>query len=122
PYADIAIASALPAMLFFLAAWVGVHYFAHRFDLKGLQKSELPGWAAAAISAPFFAAPLVVLILMLMVLAYSPAYSAMIATAVTVVMLIWDGQKKRLSAPLFLDRMMVAVVDASRQIALIAAI
>lgn len=122
PYADIALASALPALLFFFAAWVGVHYFALRFGLQALPAGELPGWAAAAAAAPFFAAPLIVLILMLMVLAYSPAYSAMIATAVTVAMLVWDGQKKRLSAPLFLQRMMIAVVDAARQIALIAAI
>ena len=122
PYADIAIASALPALLFFFAAWVGVHYFAHRFNLQGLPASELPGWRIAAVSAPFFVTPLVVLIVMLLVLTYSPAYSAMIATAVTVAMLVWDGQKKRLSAPLFLQRMMVAVVDAARQIALIAAI
>lgn len=122
PYADIAIASALPAILFFFAAWVGVHYFAHRFNLKGLPVSELPGWGVAAASAPFFAVPLVVLITMLMVLAYSPAYSAMVATAVTVAMLVWDGERKRFSAPLFLNRMLVAVVDAARQIALIAAI
>jgi TRAP-type uncharacterized transport system fused permease subunit len=82
----------------------------------------LPGWGVAAASAPFFAVPLVVLITMLMVLAYSPAYSAMVATAVTVVMLVWDGERKRFSAPLFLNRMLVAVVDAARQIALIAAI
>src|SRR5690606_2232473 len=119
PYADIAIASALPAILFFFAAWVGVHYFAHRFNLKGLPVSELPGWGVAASSSPFFAVPLVVLITMLMVLAYSPADSAMVATAVTVVMLVWDGERKRFSAPLFLNRMLVAVVDAARQIALI---
>jgi TRAP transporter 4TM/12TM fusion protein len=122
PYADIAIASILPAILFFFAAWVGVHYFALRFGLKGLPAEELPGWRVAAATAPFFATPLFVLIAMLLVLAYSPAYSAMVATAVTVAMLIWNGQAKRFSLPLFIERMMIAVVDAARQIALIAAI
>src|SRR3546814_11248809 len=76
----------------------------------------------AAAAAPFFAAPLAVLIVMLLVLGYSPAYSAMLATAVTVAMLIWDGKARRLSGRLFVGRVMTALVDASRQIALIAAI
>ncbi|HEX6956952.1 MAG TPA: TRAP transporter fused permease subunit [Ferrovibrio sp.] len=122
PYADVAIASILPAVLFFFAAWIGVHFFALRFGLKGLTADELPGWRAAIASVPFFAAPLVILILMLLVLAYSPAYSAMIATAVTVAMLIWNGEKKRPSPSLFVQRLKIAAVDAARQIALIAAI
>jgi TRAP transporter 4TM/12TM fusion protein len=122
PYADIAVASILPAILFFFVAWVGVHYFALRFGLKGLPADQLPGWRLASATAPFFAAPLVVLIVMLLVLAYSPAYSAMMATAVTVVMLLWDGSRRRLSASLFASRFMIGLVDAARQIALIAAI
>src|SRR3546814_5101180 len=59
---------------------------------------------------------------MLLVLCYSPAYSAMLATAVTVVMLIWDGKARRLSGRLLVGRVMTALIDASRQIALIAAI
>src|SRR3546814_6486357 len=66
PYADIAVASILPAVLFFFAAWVGVHYFALRFGLKALPADELPGWRMAAAAAPFFAAPLAVLIVMLL--------------------------------------------------------
>ncbi|MEK9970064.1 MAG: TRAP transporter fused permease subunit, partial [Ferrovibrio sp.] len=122
PYADIAVASVLPAILFFFVAWVGVHFFALRYGLQAMPASELPSWRSAAASAPFFAAPLTVLIVMLLVLAYSPAYSAMIATAVTVAMLIWDGAGRRLSLVLFVNRLMVATVDAARQIALIAAI
>lgn len=122
PYADIAVASILPAVLFFFVAWVGVHYFALRFGLKALPADQLPGWRQASATAPFFAAPLVVLIVMLLVLAYSPAYSAMMATAVTVAMLLWDGSRRRLSASLFASRFMIGLVDAARQIALIAAI
>lgn len=122
PYADIAVASILPAVLFFFVAWIGVHYFALRFGLKALPADQLPGWRQASATAPFFAAPLVVLIVMLLVLAYSPAYSAMMATAVTVVMLLWDGSRRRVSASLFASRFMIGLVDAARQIALIAAI
>lgn len=122
PYADIAVASILPAVLFFFVAWIGVHYFALRFGLKALPADQLPGWRQASATAPFFAAPLVVLIVMLLVLAYSPAYSAMMATAITVAMLLWDGSRRRLSASLFASRFMIGLVDAARQIALIAAI
>ncbi|MFN4277276.1 MAG: TRAP transporter permease [Ferrovibrio sp.] len=122
PYADIAVASILPAVLFFFVAWIGVHYFALRFGLKALPADQLPGWRQASATAPFFAAPLVVLIVMLLVLAYSPAYSAMMATAVTVVMLLWDGSRRQVSASLFASRFMIGLVDAARQIALIAAI
>src|SRR3546814_758610 len=66
PYADIAVDLILPPVLFFFAAWVGVHYFALRFGLKALPADELPGWRMAAAAAPFFAAPLAVLIVMLL--------------------------------------------------------
>lgn len=122
PYAEIAVASILPAVLFFFVAWVGVHCFALRYNLKALPASELPGWRVASVTAPFFALPLAVLILFLLVLSYSPAYSAMVATLVTVAMLVWDGNGKRFDMALFGNRLAVGLVEAARQIALIAAI
>lgn len=120
-YADIAIASVLPAVLFFMGAWIGVHFFALRYDLKGLSAAELPGWAMVARALPFFALPLIVLVLMLLVLGYSAAYSAIAATLVTALLLPVDPVRG-VSPRLFLARLETAIVDAARQIAMIAAV
>ena len=48
PYTDIMVAALLPAILFFLAAWFGVHVYALRIDLPALPRSAMPGWANVA--------------------------------------------------------------------------
>ncbi|NYZ12551.1 TRAP transporter fused permease subunit [Azospirillum sp. RWY-5-1] len=121
PYTDIAVAAVLPAVLFFAAAWTGIHFFARRYDLAGIPASELPGWAAVARAAPFFLAPLVVLIITMMVLDHSPAWSALAATAVTIAALGLDASLGH-SVRRWWVRAQAGLIDAARQIAFIAAI
>ena len=42
PYAEIALAAVIPALLFYLACWLHVDYHAVRLGLRGLARSELP--------------------------------------------------------------------------------
>jgi len=121
PYAEIATASILPAILFFAGAWIGVHFFALRYNLVGLPASELPGWRRVAVSLPFFLLPLVILVIMLIGLRYSAAYSALAATLATALLLPFDPDR-RPGVGATLLRFEAAIVDAARQIALIAAI
>ncbi|WP_084536400.1 TRAP transporter permease [Azospirillum halopraeferens] len=120
-YTDIAVAAVLPAVLFFAASWVGIHFFAIRYNLAGVPREEMPGWAAVAAAAPFFLLPLVILIVMMMVLTYSPAYSAISAAFATVVLLGFDG-RLRFAAGRWWGRLQSGLIDAARQIAFIAAI
>ncbi len=121
PFAEIAVAALLPGLLFFAVAWIGIHHFAQRFRLEGLAPHELPGWPAVLRSAPFFLLPLGLLILLLIFMGRSPAYSAMAATLGTLVGLPFDS-RLRPSLVRFAGRFMEGLVSAARQIALIAAI
>jgi hypothetical protein len=48
PYKEIMVAATLPALLFFIAAWFGVHIYAMRYGLAPLPREAMPGWAAVA--------------------------------------------------------------------------
>jgi TRAP transporter 4TM/12TM fusion protein len=121
-YTDIAVASILPAMIFFMVAWFGIHFFAQRYDLPPVPKDQMPSWSVVAKTVPFFLAPLAILIGMMMVLAYSPAFSAMAAAAATVVLMLYVSDSNTLSTSAWWSRFKRGLVDAARQIALIAAI
>ena len=120
-YAELMVVAVLPAILFFLTSWFGVHHFAVRYDLRGLDPSALPGWARVARTMPFFLLPFGVLVGMLMGGDYGAAYSAVFATAATVLLLPVDSQSGP-SLALFWRRVQEALLEAARQIALIASI
>lgn len=42
PYADIIVRAILPAFLYFLGIFLGVHFKAKKLGLKGLPREELP--------------------------------------------------------------------------------
>ncbi len=121
PYTTIMVAATPAALLFFVTAWVGVHQYAIKFDLKGMAAHELPGWGRVARTLPFFAVPFGILIYVLGWTAYTPQYAALFATAATLALLAFDAVG-RIDLRHWIDRLQVAVVDAGRQIATIAAI
>lgn len=121
PYRTIMVAAAPAALLFFVTAWIGVHRYAIRFDLRGLPAAELPGWARVWATLPFFAVPFAVVIYVLGWTGYTPQYAALFATLATVGLLAFDAAG-RPDLRRWLDRLRVASVDAARQIATIAAI
>jgi TRAP transporter 4TM/12TM fusion protein len=121
-YSDIAIASILPALIFFATAWIGVHFFSLRYDLPGVPADQMPSWSLVLRTVPFFLAPLGILVVMMMVLGYSPALSAMAAAGATILMLFYVGSDNRLSSGVWWSRFKVGLKDAAEQIAMIAAI
>jgi TRAP-type uncharacterized transport system fused permease subunit len=94
-YSEIAIASVLPALMFFATAWIGVHFFSLRYDLPGVPADQMPPWSLVLRTVPFFLAPLGILVVMMMVLGYSPALSAMAASGATILMLFYVGADNR---------------------------
>ncbi len=121
PYTTIMVAATPAALLFFVTAWVGVHQYAIKFNLKGMAADELPGWPRVARTLPFFAVPFAILIYVLGWTGYTPQYAALFATTATVALLAFDAAG-RADLRRWLERLQVAVVDAGRQIATIAAI
>jgi TRAP-type uncharacterized transport system fused permease subunit len=82
---------------------------------------ELPGWARVATTLPFFMVPFGILIFVLGWTAYTPQYAALFATLASIGLLAFDAAG-RPDVRCWFDRMGIAVVDAARQIATIAAI
>jgi len=121
PYTEIMVAALLPAILFFLTAWFGVHVYALRIDLPPLPRSAMPGWAAVSRSIPFFLLPFSILVGTLVFTSYTLAYAAVFATAVTWATLVFepDGQ---MSLTGWYRRTLVALITAAQQVAIIAAV
>ncbi len=121
PYAEIMVAATLPAVLFFVAAWVGVHMFALRYHLEGLPRSELPGWSAVALTAPFFMVPFGILIGSILFTSYTLSYAAVFATVTAWLLLLPDDNLKP-SLRGWLLRTEQALVTGAQQVAVIAAV
>jgi len=121
PYTTIMVAATPAALLFFVTAWLGVHRYALRYDLRGMSRDELPGWVRVAATLPFFVVPFGILVYALGWTGYTPQYAALFATIATIALLAFDTAG-RPDLRHWADRMRIAVVDAARQIATIAAI
>jgi TRAP transporter 4TM/12TM fusion protein len=121
PYTDIMVAALLPATLFFVITWIGCHFYAYVYDLRGLPESELPSWAHVGRTAPFFLMPFGILVGMLAFTEYTPQYACVVAIAATALLLVidWTG---RVDWARFLRRLAKGIVDASQQMAMIAAV
>ncbi|MBL8701098.1 MAG: TRAP transporter fused permease subunit [Alphaproteobacteria bacterium] len=120
-YADIMVAAALPALLFFVAAWIGCHVYGHRLGLLGLPPEELPGWAHVARTAPFFLAPFGTLVTLLATTDMTPQFACVYAIVVAIVLLLIDD-RGRVDLRRFAGRLARAAVDAAEQTAMIAAV
>jgi TRAP transporter 4TM/12TM fusion protein len=120
-YADVMVAAVLPAALFYVITWIGCHCFAYVYGLKGLPESELPSWAHVGRTAPFFLLPFGILVLMLVLTEYTPQYACVVAILATVLLLIVD-HTGHVDWPRWGRRMGKAAVDASEQMAMIAAV
>ena len=85
PYAEVAIAALLPALLYYLCLFIQVDLEAAATGIIGLTEDKIPARAAALKSVAPVAIPVVVLLLMLFYFFQSPETSALYAT-VTVIL------------------------------------
>lgn len=121
PYTEIMVAATLPAVLFFITVWMGVHVYAQRYDLRGLTPEELPGWALVARTVPFFLVPFAILVGSLAFTNYTLSFAAVFATFATWLMLfIQDNGQISLGG--WWKRTQKALISGSQQVATIAAI
>jgi len=120
-YTDIMQAAILPAVLFFLAAWVGVDMFARRYSLKAMNAEDLPDRKELLTTVPFFVVPFGILLVMLFASGVTPQYAAGIAIFAAAVLLVVnaDGQ---VSLERWGERLSSGSVNAAKQIAAIASI
>lgn len=84
PYFDVVKAAVIPAMLYYIGVWLGVHYEAKKFGLKGTPRDQLPKFKTLFLEKGHLAIPLVVIVYLL-VSGYTPMRAALAAIVLTIV-------------------------------------
>jgi TRAP transporter 4TM/12TM fusion protein len=100
PYADIATAAAIPAILYYLTAFWMVDLEAGRKGLTGLPKDQCPNPLRAIREQWYLVLPLAVLVWMLFN-GFTPMYSGMVGLALTAVLILGAALAARVSATAF---------------------
>lgn len=83
-YSEIIIIAIIPALLYFLGAFLSVHFEAKRNNIHGLPASELPTWKSLLVRTDLIL-PLIVIVWMMMA-GFSPGRAALWGIAVAVVL------------------------------------
>ena len=120
PYADIIVAAALPALLYFFAVWIGVDIYALRFGLRPLNNDARPAVRTVLITASFFLIPFSVL-LIVMYIGFTPQYAAAVAILAATLLLFINGSMA-VNIGSGITRICDAAIMAGGQIAMIASI
>ncbi len=84
PYVEIVKAAIIPALLYFIGVWLGVHFEAKRSNLSGLPRSELPKLSELLKTRGHLAIPLIVIVYLL-VSGYTPMRAALVAIILSIV-------------------------------------
>ncbi|MFC3614162.1 TRAP transporter permease [Lutimaribacter marinistellae] len=121
PYTGIMAAAALPALLYFLAVWIGINAYASHTDLKSIDAADRPGMKDVAITSAFFLVPFGVLLWGMFGLAVTPQYAACLAIGAGAVLLLFDRRLSVKPAEAW-GRIEQALLTSARQVALIASI
>ncbi|HHP7234959.1 MAG TPA: TRAP transporter permease [Desulfobacterales bacterium] len=115
PYVDIMIMAIFPALIYFLSVFVMVHFEAKRYGLVGLQEAGAPGALEILKKQWFMSLPLVIIVVM-MVAGYSPAYAAFWAIA-SCVAVSWLTPDKRMGP----REILAAMIEGARNTLIIGA-
>lgn len=89
PYAQIAIAAILPAVLYFTGIFMMIHFEAKKLGLKGLPKESIPNFFKLVISKGYLLLPVVALVVAMN--HFSPAKSAILAIFVAIGVKLVEG-------------------------------
>lgn len=84
PYFDVVKAAVIPALLYYIGVWLGVHYEAKKYGLKGTPREELPKFKTLFMEKGHLAIPLIVIIYLL-VSGYTPMRAALAAIGLSIV-------------------------------------
>ncbi|WP_435141831.1 TRAP transporter permease [Pseudopelagicola sp. nBUS_19] len=121
PYTKIMAAAALPAILFFLAVWIGINAYASHTDLKGIDPEDRPSNKDVFVTSMFFVLPFSVLLWGMFLLKVTPQYAACLAIGAGILLLIFDRTFTLEPAAIW-RRLELALLTAAQQVALIASI
>ncbi|MBW2146316.1 MAG: TRAP transporter permease [Deltaproteobacteria bacterium] len=92
-YLTVALAAALPGVLYYVSVLVSVHFEAVRNDLKGLSKDQLPSLKRIILKDGFMLLPIPVIILFL-VRGYTPTMAALWAIYMSLLLPLFNKEKR----------------------------
>ncbi len=84
PYFDVVKAAVIPALLYYIGVWLGVHYETKKYGLKGTPREELPKFGPLFMEKGHLALPLAVIVYLL-VSGYTPMRAALAAIVLSIV-------------------------------------
>jgi TRAP transporter 4TM/12TM fusion protein len=102
PYPKVALAAVIPAFFYFGAAYFMIDFYSAAIGLRGLKKEELPVFSKIMIEKGYLLIPIIVLLVCLMVLLYSPYRSAIIGI-VSLIIVSWVRASTRMGPRKILD-------------------
>ena len=86
PYPQVALAAVIPALMYFTSAYWMIDFYSASAGLRGMKREELPVFRRLMAEKGYLLVPLIVLLVSLMVLMYSPYRSALYAIVCLIVM------------------------------------
>ncbi len=84
PYVEIVKAAVIPAALYFIGVWLGVHFEAKRNNLQGIPREELPKFFELLRERGHLSIPLIVIV-WLLVSGYTPMRAALVAIFLSII-------------------------------------
>ena len=121
PYDQIILAALLPAVLYFLAVWMGINAYAQRYELKGVPADQRPDRRTVLVTSAFFTVPFSVLLVSMFALGFTPQYAAALAIFAGTAALFVDATP-RVALRQGVSRLGDAMINAGQQVAMIASI
>ena len=115
PYVDIMIMAVFPAVIYFLSVFVMIHFEAKRYGLVGIDDPDAPTAMEILKKQWFMSVPLLVIVVM-MLMAYSPGYAAFWAI-ISCVAVSWLTKDSRMGVKEILN----AMIEGARNTLIIGA-
>ncbi len=113
PYQKVMLAAIIPAVLYYFAIFIMVHYEAVKSGLQGMSKDMLPD-KKKVLSKLYMLTPVVVLIV-IMSLGYTPMFAAIVGIVITILTSLLS-KETRMTPKQYLD----AIVKGSKNVILVA--
>lgn len=113
PYWQVCVHAFFPAILYFIAIFVQVHYEAVKLDLQNMVPEKLPSFRDVFKKGWFYLIPIGILLYMLAILKLPVAHSGLYASMLTLVVIVtaWQIKKETRKSPLELLKWMVESME-----------
>jgi len=102
PYSKVALAAIIPAFFYYGAAYFMIDFYSASIGLKGLKKEELPVFHKIMLEKGYLLIPIIVLLICLMILMYSPYRAAMFGI-ISLIVVSWVRSSTRMGPKTILN-------------------